>query len=105
MTITVYYIANVWEKDDLDIKYANEFVTDYDIHAANGRGYDEYELTWMVEDICKDYFRNHDGWEVESTWSDDGVVFALWDDNKNFIGTFDTQLEYDPTFTVYRSEK
>ncbi len=37
---TYYYIANVWEKDEVDVTYANEFKTDRDIDAVNG-DYDE----------------------------------------------------------------
>lgn len=97
--ITVYYIANIWDKDVLDIEDAREFKTDRDIHAYSGEGYDRWEVEWLVEEISKNYFYNHDGWEIANTW-EGGITIAVWDDNKNFVGKFESQLEYEPTFMI-----
>lgn len=99
----VYYIANVWDADNLDVEDAEEFETDRDIHSANGQGYDEWEVEWLVEEISNYYFHNRDGWEIERSWRD-GITIAVWDDEKNFIGKFDSQLEYEPTFIISRIE-
>ena len=95
----VFYIVDVWEHDTLDIEDASEFETNYDIHSAKGDGYDKWECEWLVDEICKYYFHNRDGWEMERTWRN-GIVVALWDENKNFVGKFSTILEYEPTFYV-----
>ena len=97
---TVYYIANIWDKDVLDIEDAQEFETDRDIHSVTSGGeYDNWEVEWLIEEISKHYFYNHDGWEIENTWRG-GITFALWDDKKNFVGKFESLLEYDPTFII-----
>lgn len=101
---TVYYIVDVWGVDYPDIDEALEFKTDRDIHDALGFAYDRWEVEWLIEEICKHYFHNHDGWEMEKTWRD-GIVVALWDDDKNFVGKFTSQLEYEPTFSVYKVEE
>lgn len=100
----VYYIANVWDTDTLDVDGADKFETDSDIHSANGEGYDEWEVNWLVNDISKHYFHNRDGWEIERTWRD-GITIAVWDDNKNFIGKFESLLEYEPSFMISRVEE
>lgn len=96
----VYYIVDIWEKDELDIKGASEFETDRDIHSAHSDGYDDFEITWLIEDICKDYYSNRDGWEMADRWSMAGVEVALWDENKTFVGKYHTTLEYNPDFWV-----
>lgn len=93
-----YYIVDVWERDNLDIEDAVEFEHDYDIHAVGG-GYDRYECEWLVEDVCKHYFHNRDGWEIERSWRN-GINIAVWDENETFIGLFSSTLEYEPTFFV-----
>jgi hypothetical protein len=95
----VYYIANVWDTDNLDIEDAEYFETDRDIHSAKGNGYDEWEIEWLVDEISKYYFNNRDGWEIERSWRD-GIVIALWDDRKNFVGKFESVLEYEPSFMI-----
>jgi hypothetical protein len=98
--ITVYYIANIWHKDELDVEDAMEFQTKRDIHSVtDGGDYDRWETEWLVQDISKHYFYNHDGWEIENTWRG-GITIALWDENKNFVGKFESCLEYDPCFVV-----
>ena len=95
----VYYIANIWENQELDIEDALGFETNLDIHSAKGDGYDEYEVEWLVEEISKHYFHNHDGWEISRSWSEsDGITIALWDENQNFVGKYSSLLEYEPTF-------
>lgn len=95
----VYYIANVWDADTLDIEDADEFETSRDIHSAKGEGYDEWEVDWLVEEISKYYFHNRDGWEIANTW-EGGITIAVWDDDKNFIGKFESILEYEPSFMI-----
>jgi hypothetical protein len=98
---TYYYIANVWEKDEVDVTYANEFKTDRDIDAVNG-DYDEYELCWLVEDMASDYLRNYDGWEIADSWQGEYRDFVVWDSDKYMIGTFQVLLEYSPSFSAWR---
>jgi hypothetical protein len=95
----VYYIANVWDTDNLDIEDAEDFETELDIHSAKGEGYDEWEVNWLVEEISKYYFHNRDGWEIERTWRD-GITIAVWDEDKNFIDKFKSVLEYEPSFMI-----
>ena len=98
--ITVYYIANVWHKDVLDVEDAIAFEYDRDIRSVtNEDEYDRFELDWLVQDISKHYFYNYDGWEIENTWRG-GITIALWDENKNFVGKFESCLEYDPCFVI-----
>ena len=100
----VYYIVDVWDTDTLDVEGADEFETNRDIHSAKGEGYDEWEVDWLVEEISKYYFHNRDGWEIERTWRE-GITIAVWDDNKNFIGKFESILEYEPSFMVSKVEE
>ena len=100
---TYYYIPNIWKKDDLDIEYAYTIESSYDILAVRG-GYDELELGWLVEDMAKDYVNNHDGWEICDSWHGDYRDFAVWDSDKNFVGTFEVLLEYEPTFSAWRKK-
>lgn len=102
---TFYYIPNIWENDKLDIEDAYEFDSDKDIHAINeGHKYDDFEVLWLVEEMAKDYVTNHDGWEVANSWCGSYREFAVWDDNKEFIGKFDVLLEYEPTFSAWRKK-
>ncbi len=98
---TYYYIANVWEKDEVDVENALEFKTDRDIDAVNG-DYDEYELCWLVEDMASDYLRNYDGWEIADSWQGEYRDFVVWDSDKNLIGKFEVLLEYEPSFSAWR---
>jgi hypothetical protein len=98
---TFYYYPNIFDNENLDIEFAYEFKSDHDIHAVNG-GYDNFELLWLVEDMAKDYFINHDGWEIANNWHGSERTFAVWDENKNFIDKFDVTLEYEPTFMAWR---
>jgi len=103
--ITVYYIANIWEKDVLDVEDATEFQTNRDIHSVQEDGqYDRWEAEWLVQEISEHYFYNRDGWEIENTWRG-GITIALWDDNKKFVGKFESMLEYEPTFIVRKSDE
>lgn len=101
MSNTYYYIPNVW-KDNPDIEDAYSFTSSsWDIFSAKG-GYDEIEVRWMVEDMAKDYYDNHDGWEIANSWHGEARDFAVWDSNKNFIGIFEVGLEYTPVFSAWR---
>lgn len=102
---TVYYIANIWHKDELDIEDAMEFQTKRDIHSVQEDGsYDRWETEWLIQEISEHYFYNHDGWEIESTWRG-GITIALWDDNRKFVGKFVSELEYQPTFIVHKAKE
>jgi hypothetical protein len=96
---TVYYIANIWDKDYPDIDESLEFKTNRDIHAVTEEGYDRWEVEWLIQDISEHYFYNHDGWEIADTWRG-GITIALWDDNKKFVGKFESMLEYEPRFVI-----
>ncbi len=98
---TYYYIANVREKDDLNVAYANEFDSDREIESDNG-DYDEYELCWLVEDMASDYLRNYDGWEIANSWQGEYRDFVVWDSDKYLIGKFEVLLEYEPSFSAWR---
>ena len=100
----VYYIANVWDTDTLDVEGAEDFETNRDIHSAKDEGYDDWEVEWLVQEISNYYFHNRDGWEIERTWRD-GITIALWDDNKKLVGLFETVLEYEPTFLINKVKK
>ncbi len=97
-----YYIPNVW--GELDIEDAIVFPSDRDITAVRG-GYDEFEVSWLVEEMAKDYYMNHDGWERSDSWMNNSRTFAVWDSDRNFIGTFDVCLEYEPTFSAWRKDE
>lgn len=100
---TYYYYPDIWNNEKFDIEYAYEFKSDRDIHAVKG-GYDEWEVEWMVEDMAKDFFDNHDGWESANSWHGSARTFAVWDENKNLIGQFDVYLDYEPTFSAMKKK-
>lgn len=99
---TYYYIPNIW-KETPDIDDAYEIKSNRDIVAVNG-DYDKFELLWLVEDMAKEYFNKHDGWEIANSWHGDSRDFAVWDSDKNFVGTFEVLLEYEPTFSAWRKD-
>jgi len=102
---TFYYIPNIWENDKLDVEDAYDFDSDRDIMAVNeGHKYDDFEVSWLVEEMAKDYVTNHDGWEIANHWCGTYREFAVWDSNKEFIGKFDVLLEYEPTFSAWRKK-
>ncbi len=103
----VYYLFDVWpEHDSYDVdEDASEFETDRDIHSADGKGYDEWEVEWLLGDICKYHFHNRDGWDCADTWNRNGIVIAIWDDNKKLVGLFETVLEYEPAFLINKAKK
>lgn len=102
----VYYLFDVWPEQNYDVEEdASEFETDRDIHSADKNGYDEWEVEWLLEDICKDVFHNRDGWERADSWNRHGIVIALWDDNKKLVGLYETELEYDPAFNISKVRK
>lgn len=102
---TYYYIPNIWERDQLDVEDALEFKSDRDIQAVNaGHKWDDYEVRWLVEEMAEDYVSNHDGWEIAHHWHGDYREFAVWDENKEFIGKFDVLLEYEPTFSAWKKK-
>lgn len=101
MSNTYYYIPNVWGTPNID--HAYEFKSDHDIAAVNG-GYDEFELLWLVEDMAKDFFHNHDGWEIANYWHGESRDFSVWDSDETFIGIIEVVLEYEPTFTAWRKK-
>jgi hypothetical protein len=94
---TFYYIADIWEKDELNVEDAFEFESNCDIE-------DTFEVEWMVQDMAKDYVDNHDGWEIANSWSGTYRDFAVWDSDKNFIGKFEVLLEYEPTFSAWKKK-
>lgn len=102
----VYYLFDVWPEDTYDVEQdASEFETDRDIHSADEKGYDDWEVDWLLEEICKYHFHNRDGWECADRWSNYNITVALWDDKKKLVGLFETVLEYDPTFYVSKVKK
>ncbi len=101
---TFYYIPNIWDSDTLDVNNAIDFPSHRDIHALNGNGYDDFEVIWLVEEMAADYVSNHDGWEIANSWHGSEREFAVWDENKNFIGKYDVLLEYEPTFSAWKKK-
>ena len=102
---TYYYIPNIWKRDELNVDYAFEFKSNRDIVAVTeGHKYDDFELSWLVEDMAKDFFHNHDGYEIGNEWCGDSRDFAVWDSDKNFLGTFEVVLEYEPAFSVWEKK-
>ena len=102
---TYYYIPNIWDRDNLDVENAYPFKSDRDIRAfGDVFEYDDLDVTWLVEDMARDYLRNHDGWEVAQNWQGDYRDFVVWDTDKNLIGTFEVLLEYEPCFTAWRKK-
>lgn len=99
---TYYYYPNVYDNESPDIKYAVEFKSDRDINAVDG-DYDEWELSWMVEDMAKDYINSY-GFEVTESWCDTEQTFAVWDENKTLIGEFAVLLEFEPAVTARRKD-
>lgn len=99
---TYYYIPNIW-KETPNINDAYEIKSNRDIVAVNG-GYDQFELEWLVEDMAKEYFNHHDGWEIANSWHGDSRDFAVWDLDKNFVGIFEVVLEYEPTFSAWEKK-
>lgn len=100
---TFYYYPDIWNNEAPNIEYAYKVVSNRDIDAVGG-GYDEWEVEWLIEDMAKDYFRNHDGWEVADSWHGSERTFAVWDEDKNLIGQFEVTLEYEPTFSAMRKK-
>ncbi len=98
---TYYYIPNIWDRDDLSVENAIEFKSDRDIDAVNG-GYDDLEVSWLVEEMADDYLTNRDGWEISESWQGECRDFVVWDSNKYLIGTFKVLLEFEPSFSVWR---
>ncbi len=97
-----YYIPNIYERDELDIENAYEFKSNRDIvSVVEGYKYDDFELSWLVEEMAKDYINNRDGWEIAHNWQGDYREFAVWDTDKTFIGKFEVMLEYEPHFTAW----
>ena len=101
---TVYYQFDVENGEVFDVEEASVFETERDIYSHDGNGYDEWEVEWLVEEICKYHFHNRDGWEYSDYWSS-GITIALWDSNRTLIGLYETVLEYEPTFSAYKIKK
>ncbi|QCJ70911.1 hypothetical protein C9446_14250 [Providencia heimbachae] len=57
---------------------------------------DDFEL--CIEECSEDYYDNHDGWEDRFP-----CFFMLWIDNE-YLGMFEAELEFEPTFTVRKVE-
>ncbi len=100
---TYYYIPNILDNDELDVENAYSFNSERDIMAVNG-GYDDFEVSWLVEEMASDYLRNRDGWEVAHSWEGDYRDFVVWDSDKNLIGTYEVLLEYSPSFTAWKKK-
>ena len=99
---TYYYIPNVSINEwPLNIDDAFQYHSYYlDISKLN-----ILEENWLVEEMAKDFFRNHDGWELARSWECSGMSFAVWDSNKEFVGKYNVLLEYMPSFTVHKEER
>ena len=52
-----------------------------------------YDYDLIAEEMAKDYFDNHDGWE--SSWP---VNIYMWNDKQEYIGTYSVELEHKPVF-------
>jgi len=98
---TYYYIANVWDRDELNINHACEFVSCRDILLPTGL-YDKFETKWLVDEMAEDYYHNHDGWELAESWAGNDIVFAIWDHDTNFVGKYNVSLEFEPSFFAWK---
>ena len=99
---TYYYIPNIWEKDELDVENAYEFESSRDIVDSYDRHkYDDFELSWLVEEMADDYITWRGGCEIANDWHGNYREFAVWDTDKTFIGKFEVMLEYEPQFTAW----
>jgi hypothetical protein len=102
---TYYYIPNIlYECDELNVEHAYEFPSNRDIESYKGEGFDEFELSWLVEEMANDYVSNHDGWEVCQSWHGEYREFAVWNADKTFIGKFEVLMEYEPRFDAWRKK-
>lgn len=98
-----YYLSHNGGAAEQHVDHAHEFKSDRDIEAVNqGHKYDDLELSWLVEEMADDYMRNHDGWEIANNWHGDYRDFHVWDENKEFVGTFEVLMEYTPTFSAWK---
>ena len=53
------------------------------------------EIDYLAEDSAKDYYENHDGWEV--TWPLE-ISISIGDE---VIGKREVCVEFDPTFVAF----
>ena len=61
--------------------------------------YSSTDLEYVVEEIAEYYHGNQDGWEDK--WP---IEIILYTENKDYLGIFTVELEFDPTFHANRIE-
>ena len=88
-----YYVQD----DDCEIEVLTDEVMKYDTFEFEYDGWDA--IDWLVTDIAKDFYGEHDGWEC--SWP---LKFSVWDENKNFKGHFEVDVEYEPTFYLRKQK-
>lgn len=91
-----YYYCNSWEQLD---PTGDEHL--FEVEHRKVDDIDDWEWESLAEECAEDYLHNHDGWE-HTSWHMDPMEFWIYDENKKFIGKFDVQLEYNPSFYARR---
>jgi len=64
---------------------------EFSFHANYGKD----NLDYIVEEIAEYYHSNQDGWDDK--WP---IEIKLYTENKDYLGTFSVELEFDPTFNA-----
>ena len=93
MSLVQYYVTDTKETtpDEITENARYEFESDNEYCIEDG---DLSGFRFLVEECANQYHDDHDGWE--SDWP---CFFMLWIDGE-YLGMFETELQYDPTFTA-----
>lgn len=87
--VTVYYTLR---DDPFD---------DYLKIETDGRYMDRHWLDSVAADCAKDYYHEHDGWEL--SWNGP-IRFTLWQNAETKLGSFEVHMEPVPTFHAYEDD-
>lgn len=93
MSLVQYYVTDTKETtpDEITENARYEFESDDEYCIEDG---DLSGFRFLVEECANQYHDDHDGWE--SDWP---CFFMLWIDGE-YLGMFETELQYAPTFTA-----
>lgn len=83
------YTYSVWEKEE-DPDWRTKF-KHFEI---------DNDADWLIPQLAKDYFENHDGWDIGKTWERDGVLLHVWKPDGTYWGNFLVKTEYEPRFVL-----
>ena len=66
---------------------------------------DDWDMEILAEYCAKDFYHNHDGWEIGS-WSDgnEPITLYIWLDENTKV-EYDVYLEYEPSFSAHKKEQ